>query len=33
MYVEERKMQLCKFLSDTGPNGEDLILAKAVGDL
>ncbi|CAD8107644.1 unnamed protein product [Paramecium sonneborni] len=33
VYIEERKMQLCKYLSDVGPNGEDLILIKAVGDL
>ncbi|CAD8193132.1 unnamed protein product [Paramecium pentaurelia] len=33
VYIEERKMHLCKYLSDVGPNGEDLILIKAVGDL
>ena len=33
VYIEERKLYLCKFLSDTGPNGEDYILEKAVGDL
>ncbi|CAK94585.1 unnamed protein product (macronuclear) [Paramecium tetraurelia] len=33
VYIEERKMHLCKYLSDVGPNGEDLILVKAVGDL
>jgi hypothetical protein len=33
VYIEERKLYLCKFLSDSGPNGEDYILEKAVGDL
>ncbi|CAD8092128.1 unnamed protein product [Paramecium sonneborni] len=31
-YIEERKLQLANLISDTGPNGEDRILIKAVAD-
>ncbi|CAD8131638.1 unnamed protein product [Paramecium pentaurelia] len=31
-YMEERKLQLANLISDTGPNGEDRVLIKAVAD-
>ncbi|CAK81584.1 unnamed protein product (macronuclear) [Paramecium tetraurelia] len=31
-YIEERKLQLANLISDTGPNGEDRVLIKAVAD-
>ncbi|CAD8098371.1 unnamed protein product [Paramecium sonneborni] len=31
-YIEERKLQLSNLINDTGPNGEDRVLIKAVAD-
>ncbi|CAK74346.1 unnamed protein product (macronuclear) [Paramecium tetraurelia] len=31
-FIEERKLQLSNLINDTGPNGEDRVLVKAVAD-